>query len=225
LTFTVPAGVDLASADVQVRSKSGISVVNRNTKFYNAARSGTLVNWDDKNAGGNYLNFGWGLDASKKVGTGLGFTALNGNYAVIEQNVPGNYGWNNDKVINMTTYDGSIIWPVSSTNFAATTSLVNVDLKFEVSSLIPVGDIQAQAWQNEFAATVSLKDFVMSADGKWYTVTINLSNLAKGTTKLATYGDITKINELRVLLQNPTTADIPAKLAIDNIRIVNNVRL
>ena len=124
----------------------------------------------------------------------------------------------------MTTYDGSIIWPVSSTNIAATTSLANIDLKFEVSSLMPVGDIQAQAWQNDFTATVSLKDFVMSADGKWYTVTINLSNLAKGTTKLATYGDLTKLNELRVLLQNPTTADIPARIAIDNIRIVNNVR-
>jgi hypothetical protein len=225
LTFTIPAGVDLTSGDIQVRSKSGISVANRNTKFYNAARSNVLVNWDDKNAGGNYLNFGWGLDPGKKVGASLGFTPLSGNYAVIEQNVPGNYGWNNDKVINMTTYDGTVIWPAPSTNFAATTSLANIDLKFEVSALSPVGDVQAQAWQNDFSATVSLKNFVMSADGQWYTVTINLGDLAKGTTKVATYGDLTKINELRVLLQNPTTADIPARLAIDNIRIVNNVRL
>jgi len=68
-------------------------------------------------------------------------------------------------------------------------------------------------------------DITDKAGGKWYTVTINLGNLAKGTTKLATYGDITKLNELRLLLQNPTTADIPAKFAIDNIRIINNVRL
>lgn len=64
----------------------------------------------------------------------------------------------------------------------------------------------------------------MSADCKWYIVTINLGNLTKGTTKLATYGDITKLNELRILFQNPTTADIPEKLAIDNIKIINNVR-
>ena len=228
LSVTVPAGVNLSAVDVTVRSKSGISVANRNTKFYNAARSGTLINWDDKTPGGNIVNFGWGLDAAKKVGSSLGFTPISGNYAVIDQNVPGNYGWNNDKVINMNSYDPSInngsIWPVSSTNFAANTSLSSLDLKFEVSSLFPVGSIQAQVWQADFANTVDLKDFVMSADGKWYTVTINLGNMVKGSTKLATYGELSKTNELRVLFQNPTTADIPAKFAIDNIRIVNNVR-
>ncbi len=65
LTFTIPAGADL-TGDVQVRSKSGISVVSRNTKFYNAQRSGTLVNWDDKNAGGNPLNFDLGLRSQQK---------------------------------------------------------------------------------------------------------------------------------------------------------------
>ena len=229
VTFTIPAGADVTNGDILVRSKSGISVATRNTKFYNAARSGMLVNWDDKTSGGNFVNFGWGLDASKKVGTSLGFTPISGNYAVIDQNVPGNYGWNNDKVINMNNSDpainGGVIWPVSSSNFAGNTPLSSIDLKFELSSLMPVGELQALAWQSDFATTVSLKDFVKSADGKWYTVTINLGNLAKGTTKLATYGDISKISELRLLLQNATTADIPAKLAIDNIRITNNVRL
>lgn len=228
VTFTIPAGADVTNGDILVRSKSGISVATRNTKFYNATRSGMLVNWDDKTSGGNFVNFGWGLDASKKVGTSLGFTPISGNYAVIDQNVPGNYGWNNDKVINMSNSDpainGGVIWPVSSSNFAANTPLSSIDLKFELSSLMPVGELQALAWQSDFATTVNLKDFVKSAEGKWYTVTINLGNLAKGTTKLATYGDISKTSELRLLLQNATTADIPAKLAIDNIRIINNVR-
>jgi len=228
LTVPVPSGVDLSTVDVTVRSKSGISVANRNTKFFNAARSGTLINWDDKTPGGNIVNFGWGLDASKKVGTSLGFTAINGNYAVIDQNVPGNYGWNNDKVINMNSYDPSInngsIWPVSSTNFGSTTALSSLDLKFEVSSLFPVGSLQAQIWQADFTNSVNLKDFVMSADGKWYTVTINLGNMAKGTSKIGTWGELSKTNELRLLFQNPTPADIPAKFAIDNIRVVNNVR-
>jgi hypothetical protein len=228
LSVTVPAGVDLSTADVIVRSKSGISVANRNTKFYNAARSGTLVNWDDKTPGGNFVNFGWGLDASKKVGTNLGFTSVSENYAVIDQNVPANYGWNNDKVINMNSYEATInngsIWPVSATNFAASTALSSLDLKFEISSLFPVGNLQAQVWQADFANTISLKDFVMSADGKWYTVTINLGNMVKGSSKLGTYGELIKQNELRLLFQNPTTADIPAKFAVDNIRIVNNVR-
>lgn len=228
LTFTIPAGADIANGDVLVRSKSGISVASRNTKFYSAARSGILVNWDNKTSGGNYVNFGWGLDPAKKVGTSLGFVPISGNYAVIDQNVPGNYGWNNDKVINMNNNDpsinGGVIWPVSAVNFPANTPLSNIDLKFEVSSLMPVGELQAQAWQNDFAATISLKSFVPAGDGKWYTVTINLGNMAKGTTKLTTYSDITKTNELRLLFQNPTTADIPAKMAIDNIRIVNNVR-
>jgi len=228
MTFTIPAGADISSGDVLVRSKSGISVASRNTKFYNPARSGLLVNWDDKTPGGNYVNFAWGLDASKRVGTSLGFTPISGNYAVIEQNVPGNYGWNNDKVIHMNNSDaavnGGVIWPASSTNFGASTPLANIDLKFEVSSLMPVGELQAQAWQNDHTASVNLKNFVMSSDGKWYTVTINLGNLAKGTSKLATYGDLTKINEFRLLFQNSTAADIPAKLAVDNIRITNNVR-
>ena len=228
LTVTVPQGVDLATTDVTVRSKSGISVAGRNSKFYSAARSGLLIDWDTKDTRPGILNWAqWGIEA-KNIGRVSPFTPLSGDFAVIDQIVPSGGAWNNEKVIPFANYDastnGGSIWPKSTTNFAATTPLSNIDLKFEVASLFPVNALQVQAWQADFITNYNLKDFVMSADGKWYTVTINLGDMAKSGTKLATYGDLSKTSDFRVLITNPSTANIPAKLAIDNIRIVNNVR-
>ena len=189
-----------------------------------------ILDWDAANSWGGLLNFGWGLDAGNKVTDSYaGFTPIDGKYAVIDQSVPGNWGWNNDKVINMNNWDGATnggkILPAAGTpNFANNTPLSSLDLKFEVASLQPLGELMVQVWQSDYSVNVPLKNFVKSTDGKWYTVTINMGELAKGGNKLATYEDLTKPNELQVLLQNSTTADIPTKLAIDNIRIVNNVR-
>ena len=230
LTVQVPEGVDLSTGDVAVRSQSGMSAVNRRSKFFNPNRSFMLLDWDATNSLGGILNFGWGLDAGNKVSDSYaGFTPIDGKYAVIEQDVPGNWGWNNDKVINMNNWDGAtnngtLLPAPGGTNFAANTPLSSLDLKLEVSSLRPVGELLVQVWQSDYSVNVPLKNFVKSADGKWYTVTVNLGDLVKDGNKLATYGDLSKQNELRVLLQNGTTAAIPTKLAIDNIRIVNNVR-
>jgi len=229
LTVRVPQGVDLSAGDITVRSQSGISAPSKKTKFYNPSRSYTLLNWDDKNSWGGTLNFGWGLDEGNKVSTSLGFEPINGRYAVIDQTMPGNWGWNNDKVINLNNWDGATnggaLFPQNvAPNFAKTTPLSQIDVKFEVASLLPVGEIEAAIWQSDYQATVRLKNFVKSTDGKWYTVTINLGDMVKGGNKMATFDDVAKQNDFRLLFQNPTTAGIQAKFAVDNIRIVNNVR-
>jgi hypothetical protein len=85
-----------------------------------------------------------------------------------------------------------------------------------------------EATDKELTANVNLRDFVRSTDGKWYTVSVPLANLANGSTKLATYGDLLKGNKagvkhFRAVIVNTNAADVPATIAIDNMRIVNTV--
>ena len=86
-----------------------------------------------------------------------------------------------------------------------------------------------EATDKEITTNVDLKDCVRSTDGKWYTVAVPLADLANGSTKLAKYGDLLKGNKsgvkhFRVVIVNTNAADVPATIAIDNMRIVNVVK-
>jgi hypothetical protein len=89
-------------------------------------------------------------------------------------------------------------------------------------------DLLLQVWISGTKAgtverNVPLADFVRSTDGKWYTVSVPMNTLAaSGGARLVKFGDLNK-NEIRLVIQNPTAAGIPATIAIDNIRLENVV--
>jgi hypothetical protein len=223
LTVTIPTGVDLTQGDLRVRSKSGLSATGAKTKFYNPARTLMLIDWDSNQ------KFGWGLNTATAIKSSFpGITPIDGKFAVIDQNVPGNWGWNNDKVIHMQDFSDAnkLFFPVPS-GFDPEAAIANYEIKMEVASTLPVGALMLQAWQSNpnvgnIEKNIQLSDFVKSADGKWYTVAVNLGDVVSSTGKLTKYKDLynaTGVSEFRLLVINSTTADIPAKLAFDNIRV------
>lgn len=223
LTVQIPAGVDLKAGDIRVRSQSGLSATGAKTRFYDPARALTLINWDD------VQKFGWGLNTATSVKTDFaGITPIDGKFAVIDQNVPGNWGWNNDKVIHMNDWsdDNKLFVPLPS-GFDPNASISNYEVKMEMASTLPVGALMLQVWQpnanvGTIEKNVPLSSFVKTADGKWYTVSVNLADVTGAGGKLTKYKDLygaDEKGELRLVFINSTTSDIPTKLAIDNIRI------
>ena len=228
LNVTVPTGVDPAKGDVVVTSESGRSAVNARTRLYSV---GMVGNFDDKNP------FGWGISSATNItNTAPGITALDGKFGLIQMALPGNWGWSNDKVINLADYGGKQIFPTEPASmFKADDPIANYEARMEVAvaNTASLNGLQLQvmtqeATDKELTANVNLKDFVRSTDGKWYTVAVPLANLANGSTKLAKYGDLLKGNKkgekhYRVVIVNTNAADVPATIAIDNMRIVNTV--
>ncbi|WP_242916494.1 glycan-binding surface protein [Pontibacter liquoris] len=237
LTVTVPEGVnynDPANAELRVETQSGLSAVNNRLKFND--RNGMMVDWDTRVTYSPFgpLNSTWGIseDMSKVTDAFQGIAPVDGKYGLVNMPILGNWSWANAKLVNLgnndASFNGGKLFPTTPAElYDPAASLANFELRVEIAATQPVGDLLLQVWQSnsgkDFDTAVPLKDFVKSADGKWYTVAVNLGNLAadKGATKMAKYGDFTKATELRVLIQNPTAATIPTTLAIDNIRIVN----
>jgi hypothetical protein len=223
LTVTIPTGTNLTQGDLRVRSKSGISATSAKTKFYNPARTLMLINWD------GIEKFGWGLNTATAVKSSFpGITPIDGKFAVIDQSVPGNWGWNNDKVINMNDWsDGNKLFVPLPSSFDPEATIANYEIKMEMAATLPVGALMLQAWQpnpnvGNIEKNTPLSNFIKSADGKWYTVSVNLADVVSGTGKLSKYKDLYNAageSEFRLLLVNGSTADIPTKLAIDNIRV------
>lgn len=227
LTVTVPSGVDPTKGDVVVTSESGRSLANAKTRLYSV---GMVSNFDDKNP------FGWGIPATNITNTAPGITALDGKFGLISMALPGSYGWSNDKVINLADWGGGQIFPTAPANmYNPNDPIANFEARMEVavSNTASLNGLQLQvmtqeATDKEITANVNLKDFVRSTDGKWYTVAVPLANLANGSTKLAKYGDLLKGNKsgvkhYRAVIINTNAADVPATIAIDNMRIVNTV--
>ncbi|WP_034256626.1 glycan-binding surface protein [Adhaeribacter aquaticus] len=225
LNVTVPAGVDPTKGDVIVTSESGRSVASAKTKLYSY---GMVGNFDDKNP------FGWGIPAAANITTSApGITALDGKFGLISMALPGNWGWANEKVINLADYSGGQIFPTEpASHYNANDPIANYEARMEVAvSNTDLKGLQLQvmtqeATDKELTANVNLADFVRSTDGKWYTVAVPLANLANGSTKLAKYGDFLKgnktgIRHYRAVIVNTNAADVPATIAIDNMRIVN----
>ena len=106
-------------------------------------------------------------------------------------------------------------------------SITQFALKFEVSSSKPIGDLLIQTSLKidgvNYQIDFPLSNFIKSSDGKWYTITVPLADYRAGTNGFGKYADIIKTepeDAYRIIFQNPTGADIPATLGIDNIRIV-----
>jgi hypothetical protein len=227
LNVTVPAGFDPTKGDVVVTSESGRSLANARTRLYSV---GMVGNFDDKNP------FGWGIPVANITNTAPGITALDGKFGLVQMALPGNYGWANEKVINLADYSGKQIFPTEpAAMFKAEDPIANFEARMEVAvaNTASLNGLQLQvmtqeATDKELTANVNLKDFVRSTDGKWYTVAVPLANLANGSTKLAKYGDLLKGNKkgekhYRAVIINTNAADVPATITIDNMRIVNTV--
>ncbi|MFD3003672.1 glycan-binding surface protein [Pontibacter toksunensis] len=234
LTVTVPEGInfdDPTSTKLRVETQSGISAVNNRIKF--ADKNGVILDWDTRTAWdpARVLNSTWGIseDMSKVTSSFQGITPVDGEFGVVNMPILGNWSWANAKLINFGNNDegtnGAHIYPKDPVLYDPNASLANFELRAEIAATQPVGELLLQVWQSnsgkDYDTTVPLKNFIKSADGKWYTVSINLGNLASGGAKLSKYGDFIKAPEFRLLLQNPTSETIPTTLAIDNVRIVN----
>jgi hypothetical protein len=227
MTVKIPAGVNPAQGDVVVTSESGNSATSRRTKLFN--NEGIIHNWDNVNA------FGWGLDAGKAVVTSApGIDAIDNKFGLISQVVPGGWGWNNDKVISMSNYSTNRLIPeTTSPKYAADAPISNFDLKMEIAASGggSLEGLELLVWipgtpAGTVEKLVKLTDFVRSTDGKWYTMSVPLADLAAsaadGGGKLTKYSDLNP-NEIRIVIQNPTANGIQATLALDNFRIENMV--
>ncbi|QMU26739.1 glycan-binding surface protein [Adhaeribacter radiodurans] len=228
LNVTVPTVVNPAQGNVVVTTESGKSAANGKTKLYSV---GMVGNFDDKNP------FGWGIPADNITNSASGITPIDGKFGLINMALPGAYGWSNDKVINLADWGGAQIFPTEPASiYKLEDPIANYEARMEVAvaNIASLEGIQLQvmtqeATDKEITANVNLKDFVRSKDGKWYTVAVPLANLVNGSTKLAKYGDLLKGNKsgvktYRVVIVNGNTADVPATIAIDNMRIVNAVQ-
>ncbi|QNF35672.1 hypothetical protein HUW51_24280 [Adhaeribacter swui] len=224
LTVTVPTGFDPTKGDVIVTSESGKSLANARTKLYSV---GMVSNFDDKNP------FGWGIPASNITNSAPGINPLEGKFALVNMSLPGAYGWSNDKVINLADFGGGQIFPTDpASNYNPEDPIANFEARMEVAVAntalegIQLQVMTQEATDKEITANIDLKDFVRSTDGRWYTVAVPLADLVNGSTKLAKYGDLLKGNKAgvknyRAVIINTNSADVPATIAIDNMRIVN----
>ncbi len=226
LTVTMPSGVDASAGGIFVKSQSGWSADSRENKLYDHSGTGMMLDWDTKNDWGGILNFGWGLDPGKVVmNTFPGIKTIDNNFAMINMNIPANWGWTNDKVIDMDNWSGTnggLLFPQTPADkYNGETPLASYDLKFELSTLQPIGELLLQLSRADFSINVPLKDFVKSSDGQWYTVSVNLGKLVDGGgNAMNKYKDLNTNQTMRIVISNGTTADIRATMAIDNIRVI-----
>jgi hypothetical protein len=225
LNVTVPAGFDPAKGDVIVTSESGKSAVSARTKLYSV---GMVGNFDDKNP------FDWGIPASNITTTARGITPLDGRFGLIDMALPGAGGWSNDKVIHLEDKGGAQIYPAApASHYVAEDPIANYEARMEVAvnNIASLEGIKLEVLgsdknNKELSFRVELKNFVRSTDGRWYTVFVPLASLVNGSDRFAKYKDLLDGNTaghkvLRVSVYNTNAADVPATIAVDNIRVVN----
>lgn len=227
LSVIVPESYTPAEGSIIVSSQSGTSNANRVSQLYNGY--GIISNFDDT------FPWGWGINAETNVTTEAdGIEPIEGKFALVNMSLPANYGWANDKVINLVDWGGAQIYPTSpAENYDPSLPIADFDARMEVAvnTSASLEGIELQVYyQNEsdteLTANVPLTDFIRSKDGSWYTVTVALDKLANGTTKLDTYGDILTGNSggqhhFRIVIVNTTANDVPVTMTIDNVRVVN----
>nr|WKN40112.1 glycan-binding surface protein [Tunicatimonas sp. TK19036] len=227
LSLTVPADYTPTDGTIQVSSQSGISNPNRASQLYSGY--GTVSNFDDT------FPWGWGINAETHVTTeATGIQPIENKFALVDMSLPGNYGWSNDKVINLVDWGGAQIYPTApAAIYDPTLSIESFDARMEVavSSSASLEGVELQVYyqdQNntELTTNVPLTDFIRSQDGRWYTVSVPLSDLENSGTRLSTYGDILTGNansehHFRIVIINTTADDVPVTMAIDNVRVVN----
>src|SRR5690606_3206891 len=96
-----------------------------------------------------------------------------------------------------------------------------------------LNEITVEVWfpdgkGNELSYSLPINEVARSQDGKWYTFSVNLTQLTNENIRLSTYadflaGEMDGAKQLRLFIQNPTLNDIDAVIGIDNIRVVRAV--
>lgn len=226
LKVTVPAGVSPAGGHIFVASNSGISSQTVRSHFGN--KTGMFMNFDDLNP------FGWGIQGSNitdATPSGV-IKPIDNKFGLISCIFNKEYGWSNDKVIDIT-YWGKKMFP-EGPGYDSATALGDLDLRMEVAVEKPTNNLNGvvlMTWINlknvEYSYNFPLGNAVKTLDGTWYTVSIPLSSLADASKKtLSIYDAFLKqgTHEIRLVVNNTSAADIDGTLAIDNIRIVNRTR-
>lgn len=233
LTVKVPEGIDFAQGSaVRVVTKSGGSATNRNTQIY--ADKGMVADFDTNGALEWPWNWGWGISGEMIKPSQPGINSLEGSFAGMNQPFPANYGWNNDKVINLTNWGGVQIFPEGE-GYEPNTPAANFDIRFEVAvnTSVSIAGLEMQIWfpdanGNELSYNIPMSDFIKTTDGSWYTLSANMTRLTNGSTRLNTYGDFLKgdgsAKQLRLVVINTTSNDIQAVLGVDNVRVVRAVQ-
>jgi hypothetical protein len=229
LKVTVPAGVDPEGGHIFVTSESGTSAQSKRSQFGNS--TGIFMNFDNLNP------FGWGIPNPDNITTetpsGI-IQPIDNKFGLINTVLPKSYGWSNGKVIDITYWSNQAMFPFDeSKGYGATTIIANMDLRAEVAVEKPgsMEGIELLVFYAldgaEYTYAAPLTDFVLSTDGKWYTVSVTLNALATSAgKKLSTYGQMTgqEQEEIRLVINNTLSEDIDGVIAVDNIRIVNNTR-
>ena len=233
LTVKVPEGIDFTEGSaVRVVTKSGGSATNRNTQIY--ADKGMVADFDTNGALEWPWNWGWGISGEMIKPSQPGINSLEGSFAGMNQPFPANYGWNNDKVINLANWGGVQIFPEGE-GYEPGTPATNFDIRFEVAinTSESIAGLEMQIWYpdsngNELSYNIPMSDFIKTTDGSWYTLSANMTRLTNGSTRLNTYGDFLKgdgfTKQLRLVVINSTSNDIQAVVGVDNIRVVRAVQ-
>lgn len=232
LSVKIPPGVDPSDGDIIISTKSGNSRPNRASRLYDGA--GMLADFDTDGPFSWPGDWGWGIPGSNITNTAPGIEPIENNFGMINMTLPPNYGWANEKVINLVDWGGEQIYPTApGQKYDPAAPIADFDARMEVavSTSASIAGIELQVMypnesNTELTANIALTDFVRSTDGKWYTVSVPLSGLANGNSRLSTYGDLLTANadgqhHFRVVIINPTTEAVPVVMAVDNIRIVN----
>ncbi len=233
LTVKVPEGIDFTEGSaIRVITKSGGSATNRNTQIY--AGKGMVADFDTNGALEWPWNWGWGISGEMIKPSQPGISSLEGSFGGMNQSFPANFGWNNDKLINLANWGGVQIFPEGE-GYEPNTPAANFDIRFEVAvnSSVSIAGLEMQIWfpdanGNELSYNIPMNDFIKTTDGSWYTLSANMTRLTNGSTRLNTYGDFLKgdgfAKQLRLVVFNSTSNDIQAVVGVDNIRVVRAVQ-
>ncbi|QDH80769.1 hypothetical protein FKX85_17675 [Echinicola soli] len=240
LTVTVPDGLDFGEGNsVTVVTQSGASATNRRTQIYDG--DGMVADFDTNGALEWPWNWGWGISGNMIVPSIGGIEGIDGNFGAIDMDLPPSYGWSNDKVMNFANWGGVNIFPTTPEDrYAPSTPLGKFELRMEmvINTDSPIDDLILQvAWGSKirnqsddgwefYSMNVPISDFISSTDGKWYTLSGNLSQLSFDNKRIADYAEFISGNgdgltELRLVVQNSNSSEsIPVVMGIDNVRVV-----
>lgn len=234
LKVKVPEGLDFSEGQsIRVVTKSGGSATNRNTQIY--AGKGMIADFDTNGVLQWPWGWGWGISGDMIQPSQSGISNLDASFGGMNQAFPANWGWNNDKVINIS--NGQQILPVGE-GYEPSTPAASFDIRFEiaVNTTASINGLELQLWYpdingNELSYNIPISNFVKNTDGSWYTISANLSQLTNGSTRLNTYGDFLAgnyengniIHQLRLVVNNTTSNDIQAVIGVDNVRVVRAI--
>ncbi|GAA0880153.1 hypothetical protein GCM10009119_31230 [Algoriphagus jejuensis] len=235
LSVTVPDGLDFSEfQSIRVVTKSGGSATNRNTQIYNG--KGMVADFDTDGALKWPWDWGWGMSGDMIQSSQPGIESLDGDFGGMNQAFPANYGWNNDKVINLTNWGGEQIFPtVPADEYNSSAPSANFDVRFDIAinTTENITGLELQIWfpskNGDLSYNIPLSDFIKATDGSWYTLSSALNRLTNGSTRLNTYGELlagdkSGTKQLRLVVINTTSNDIKAVVGIDNVRIVRAVQ-